>query len=91
MKITGISINKIFNLYEVNKRKFEKTSGTVNKDAVEISELGRKLSAFAKDDFNSVSTEKLEEIKEKISKGTYKVDSKLLAQKMMESMKKSNL
>lgn len=91
MKITGTSVNKIFNLYEANKRKVEKTSEPVNKDAIEISELGKKLSAFAKDDFNSVPTEKLEEIKDRISKGTYKVDSKLLAEKIMESMKNGNL
>lgn len=87
MKISGTGVNKIVNIYEKNNKKIEKTKEVVKKDLLEISKIGKSLSSFAVDDKKSISQEKLEKIKSEIANGTYKVDGKLVAQKMIDIMK----
>ncbi len=87
MKISGTGINKIINIYEKNNKKIEKTKEVVKKDSLEISKIGKNLSSFAVDDKKSISQEKLERIRNEIANGTYNVDGKLVAQKMIDIMK----
>ncbi len=87
MKISGTGINKIINIYEKNNKKIEKTKEVVKKDSLEISKIGKNLSSFAVDDKKSISQEKLEKIRNEIANGTYNVDGKLVAQKMIDIMK----
>lgn len=88
MKITGTSMNKVISIYEVNKRKIEKSEKVCRKDTVEVSKVGKKLSAFDNEEVMQVSSKRIEEIKEQIANGTYKVDTKLLAEKMLSKYKK---
>lgn len=87
MKISGTGINKIINIYEKNNKKIEKTKEVEKKDSLEISKIGKNLSSFAVDDKKSISQEKLEKIRNEIANGTYNVDGKLVAQKMIDIMK----
>ncbi|MEL7597479.1 MAG: flagellar biosynthesis anti-sigma factor FlgM [Clostridiaceae bacterium] len=87
MKISGTGINKIINIYEKNNKKIEKTKEVVKKDSLEISKIGKNLSSFAVDDKKAISQEKLEKIRNEIANGTYNVDGKLVAQKMIDIMK----
>lgn len=57
------------------------------KDTIEVSKLGRELSSFDNEEVTSISSKRIEEIKSQIAKGTYNVDSKLIAKKMLENMK----
>lgn len=83
MKITGISVNKVANIYEINKSKVNENKKVCKKDTLEISKLGKELSTFENGEVASVSPERIKEIKSQIAKGTYKVDSKLIAKKML--------
>ncbi|MCY6353956.1 flagellar biosynthesis anti-sigma factor FlgM [Clostridium sp. ZS2-4] len=87
MKISGSSVNKIINIYEKNSRKIEKAKEVGRKDSLEISKVGKSLSSFDVNDKKSVSQEKLEKIRSEIANGTYNVDAKLVAQKMIDIMK----
>lgn len=87
MKINGINSNNIINLYrEVNKTK-DMASKTKNGDSIQISFIGRSLSSYMPDDKIIDSKDKVESIKKAIENGTYKVDAKLVAQKILDNMK----
>ncbi|MFU0823707.1 flagellar biosynthesis anti-sigma factor FlgM [Clostridium sp.] len=90
MKVTRASVNKVINMYEINKKQIEKTKEIAKKDTLEISSLGKTLSSFAEEGIISMPNAKLEKIRDEISKGTYKVDARLVAKKMIEAMKNSN-
>lgn len=87
MKVTGTSVNKVISMYEINKKQVEKTKEVTKNDTLEISKLGKTLSSFAEGGITSMSPEKLEKIRNEISNGTYKVNPRLIAEKMMEAMK----
>lgn len=87
MKINGVSTNKVVNLYKVNKKLDVKDSSKVHRDSIEISSIGKSLSNMSLDDNYQISEKRLEEIREEISRGTYNVDSKLVAQRMINFMK----
>ncbi len=88
MKITGVSVNKVVNIYENNKNKVNKNKKVCKKDTLEISKLGKELCSFENGEVGSVSSERIEEIKNQIARGTYKVDSKLIAKKMLSKYRK---
>lgn len=87
MKVTGTSVNKVINMYEINKKQVEKTKEITKNDTLEISKLGKTLSSFAEEGITSMSPEKLEKIRNEIAKGTYNVNPRLIAEKMMEAMR----
>lgn len=87
MKITGASVNKVINMYDRNKREVNKCKDSTKKDYIEISQLGKSLSTFSSDEPTNISSERLERIRAEISKGTYKVNARLVAEKMVDTMR----
>lgn len=87
MKINGTSINKIVNIYSGNKKVNEKSTISNSKDTIQISSLGKSLSSLALDGNNDNSPEKIESLRNQISRGTYKADSSLTAKKMIDIIK----
>ncbi|APM39306.1 flagellar biosynthesis anti-sigma factor FlgM [Clostridium kluyveri] len=87
MKVNGISLNKILNIYEKSKKEYETTRVSGQKDSIEISSLGKSLSSYVKGDETINSKEKVENIKKAVENGTYNVDKKLVAAKIIEAMK----
>jgi negative regulator of flagellin synthesis FlgM len=88
MKITGTSVNNVINIYDKNKNHIEKSKEVANrKDYIEISQLGKSLSAFGSEEVTGVSAKKIEQIRMEVSNGTYNVDAKLVAEKMIDVMK----
>lgn len=87
MKINGTSINKIANVYNTNKKVSDKNDVKLNKDTIQISPLGKSLSAFATQGSDVNSSEKIESLRNQISQGTYKANSSLTAKKMIDIIK----
>lgn len=87
MKVNGIGINKVVNLYKNNNKPVEKKSINTGRDTVELSSLGKSLSSLKAEENFVNSPEKLERLQNEISKGTYKPNTKLIAKGIIESMK----
>lgn len=87
MKIDSIRTNNMINIYKQQKL-YEKINATKNeiKDKVEISDTAKYLNKIVSDNEN-IDIDKIDEIRNKIKQGTYSVDSKDLAKKMIEVMK----
>lgn len=85
MRISGTSMNKVINIYEVNRKQTQKCEKISKKDNIEISQTGKTLSSFAEKEFSPISDKKIEEIRNQIANGTYKVDPKALAKKMLKN------
>ncbi len=88
MKISGINPSKIINFYSDHKKSIEKNEQVKKNDTVQISSLGKSLSSYSLDDKFINSKEKIERITNEINNGTYNVDSKLVAAKMIQEMQK---
>jgi negative regulator of flagellin synthesis FlgM len=84
MKINGASVNKVINLYNVNKQSIEKKDTKVKNDSIEISTLGKKLSNLSIDDNFGNSEEKVEALRNGIKNGTYKPNAGNVAKKMLD-------
>lgn len=92
MKITGTSVNNVINIYDRNRNHIEKSKEVqTKKDYIEISKLGKSLSTFGSEEISGASPEKIEQIRMEVSKGTYNVDARLVAQKMIDLMKGRNV
>ena len=97
MKISGIGPNNRINAYNESKNESKKeTTRNIDiqkSDSIYISKEARNLSAISKD--NNVkmqsSPERLEEVKNQISSGTYKADAKLIAKKIVDIIKGRNI
>ncbi|MDW8799707.1 flagellar biosynthesis anti-sigma factor FlgM [Clostridium sp. A1-XYC3] len=88
MKINGVSPNNIVGLYSNNKMAVEKKMELSQKDSIQISSVAKSLSSYSIDDKFVTSKEKIERLKSEISNGTYNRDSKLVAAKILEEMKR---
>ncbi|OFI06512.1 anti-sigma-28 factor, FlgM [Clostridium acetireducens DSM 10703] len=86
MKINGVNINKIINSYN-NNNKVDKKQEISKKDSVEISNVGKSLSAYSINENFTTPKEKIEKLKQEVSKGTYKRDAKLVAEKIIQTIK----
>ncbi len=86
MKIDGVKHN-VISIYKRNTAKTEPKVITIKKDTVELSSEGKNLSALSLNDKSVNSKEKIEAIKNKVLQGTYKVDSKLTAKRIIDIMK----
>jgi negative regulator of flagellin synthesis FlgM len=87
MKINGVGLNKVVNLYNNNKKVTENNNVKSTKDTIEISNLGKSLSSFSVEEGFENSPEKIERLKKEVSQGTYKADSTLVAKKMLDTIK----
>lgn len=90
MRVGGLNnADKIISLYN-KKKSFDnkelKDKGN-EKDSIQISSLGKSLSAYSTNGELVNSSEKLEKIKEEISKGIYNRDSKLIADSILRAIK----
>lgn len=87
MKVNGINPNKVINLYSEHKKTIEKKDQVQKNDTVQISSLGKSLSSYSLDDKFINSNEKIEKLTNEVKNGTYNIDSKLVAAKIIEEMK----
>lgn len=87
MKINNIKFTNVDNAYKTKKLEIENKSNKSNKsDSVQISDLGKYLNEVNTNK-EDVNMDKVNEIKKRIENGTYSVDSKALAKKIIERMK----
>jgi len=86
MKIDGVKPN-VISMYKKTTPKTEPKVTVAKRDTVEISSEGKNLSALSLNDKSVNSKEKIEAIKNKVMNGTYNVDSKLTAKRMIDAMK----
>ncbi|WP_130805941.1 flagellar biosynthesis anti-sigma factor FlgM [Senegalia massiliensis] len=88
MKIFNNNINKIQNAYNNNKTKISKDVKADKKDQFIISEQGKMIQKAVKmaKDSPDIRKEKIEKIKTQMNSGNYNVDSKLVAQKILEDI-----
>ena len=91
MKINNVSSNQIISIYNNKVQRVEGKASDKNKDVVEISSLGRKLSNYEVNHVNDTSIEKLNKIRDKVKAGTYNTDPKLIASKMLDIMKNRDI
>lgn len=86
MKITNDK-HVVFNsIYKMDKLKSNNESKNKNNtDSVQISDLGKYLSKVNSKE-ESMDMEKINRLKNEIESGTYKVDSRLLAKKIVEKL-----
>jgi negative regulator of flagellin synthesis FlgM len=86
MKIDAVK-HDVVSFYKKNTSKVETKAAAPQKDTIELSSAGKSLSALALDGKSVNSNEKIEAIRNEVMKGTYKMDSKLTAEGMMDIMK----
>ena len=86
MKIDGVK-NNVVSSYKKNIAKTELKANASKKDTIELSSVGKSLSALSLEGKTVNSKEKIEMIKNEVNKGTYKMDSNLTAKKMIDIMK----
>jgi len=87
MNIKNVNSNFVINNYtkSVNNIKTQKPVEKVDK--VEISSRGKLLSNISQNNDNDVNIDKVNKIKSMIKNGTYNIDSKELAKKILEKTK----
>lgn len=86
MKVTNdkyINVNSIYKTGKINSINGNKKQ--TKSDSVQISELGKYLSKVNSREEN-IDMDKVNKLKQKIESGTYKVDSRLLAKKIVEKL-----
>ncbi|CEN21699.1 flagellar biosynthesis anti-sigma factor FlgM [Paraclostridium sordellii] len=86
MKVTNDSKVAFNNIYKMEKVKDHNNyKNQNNSDRLEISELGKYLSKVnSKEDV--MDMEKVNRLKKQIESGTYKIDSRALAKKIIEKL-----
>lgn len=90
MKINNIKFSNIDNVYKTKKMENENINNKNNKsDSVQISDLGKYLNKVNTNK-EDVNMDKVNDIKKRIENGTYSVDSKALAKKIIEKMEGDN-
>lgn len=87
MKISGIGVNKVVNLYKTNNKSTQKNTLNSGKDTVEISSLGKSLSSLSVEEGFENSPKKIEKLRNAILKGTYKPNSNLIAKSIIDNIK----
>lgn len=85
MNINSVKFRTIENVYKNNK---VDTKPNQNKqtDTLQISDLGKYLNKINSKN-EEINIDKVNEIKKRIENGTYNVDSKVLAKKIISNMK----
>lgn len=85
MNVNVVQFRTVDNLYRSNKVQI-KPKENRQADTLQISDLGKYLNAV-KSKKEEINIDKVNEIKKRIENGTYSVDSKELAKKIIEHMK----
>lgn len=81
------SMSAINNTYKSNiKKEYNISSSKSNADRIEISDLGKYLNKVSKNN-KDINIDKVNDIKSKIENGTYHIDSRELAKKIINKMK----
>ncbi|WP_102400964.1 flagellar biosynthesis anti-sigma factor FlgM [Haloimpatiens massiliensis] len=92
MKVNGINPSKIVNMYGVkNSRALEKKKDVDLSDKLEISEIGKSLSAYSMENDVIPNDKKVREIKNKIASGKYSVDPEDLAKSIMQAFERKEI
>lgn len=88
MKINNNKIGEIQRKYFQQKRGLEKVNKTRSKDSMSISAKARQINNIDKilADIPDVRADKVESLKKAISNGTYEIDSKKIAAKILGSI-----
>ena len=86
MKVEG-NRNIVLNLYKQNTLKLSNSNEIKNSDKIELSKLGKEISKYIEDS-SCCNNKKVEEIKEKIKNGTYKVNEEELAKSILDEIKR---
>lgn len=87
MNINPINPNKVVNFYNSQSKKVDTSKVDKVTDSIEISSVGKNMSLYSlEDDFTS-SDKKIEQLKNQVENGTYNKSSKLIADKIFDSMK----
>lgn len=88
MNIKGVGPAAGINYYnKVSINRTEKIENHNNSDRIEISEAAKTLKDYEVNTSSYNKAERIEEIKNKISNGTYNIDAKLTAKSMLDIMK----
>jgi len=87
MKINPMIPNKAINLYNTQSKKVATPKVAKQTDSIEISTAGKNLSVYSLDDDFTASDKKIAQLKTQVENGTYNKSSKLIADKMFDSMK----
>lgn len=92
MKVNNISMNKLINLYDRKNQYNNTKKSTLERDRIELSDIGKKLSVENRNEIMDEEREnRVREIKNQIEKGTYNRDSKLIAEKILDNIKGKNI
>lgn len=88
MNIKGIGSPNAINYYnKVAGTRIDKTDKVKASDRIELSEAAKALNDYVVETSSYDNKAKIEEIKNKISEGTYNIDAKLTAKSMIDIMK----
>ncbi|MGL5152066.1 MAG: flagellar biosynthesis anti-sigma factor FlgM [Clostridium sp.] len=88
MNVKGINTHMVNSVYKNNKvNAVNKTKEINSKDSIEISQLAKSLRGYATGEKLVDNSKKIEELRNQINNGTYTVDAKLTAEKMVDYMK----
>lgn len=87
MNINSINQNKVVNFYNVQSKKVGTSKVEKVSDSIEISSVGKNMSLYSLEDDFKNSDKKIEQLKSQVENGTYNKDSKLIADKIFDSMR----
>ncbi|MGL5755000.1 MAG: flagellar biosynthesis anti-sigma factor FlgM [Paraclostridium sp.] len=86
MKVNNNTKIAFNNIYKMDKLKnYNENKSKNNTDTVEISDLGKYLSKVNSKE-ETINMEKIDRLKQQIESGTYKIDSRALAKKIIEKL-----
>ena len=89
MKIDSIQRNNMINAYTKQRQNYKaEVVNKLPKDKVTISEDAKYLNKITTENEN-IDLDKISEIKNRINQGTYTVDSRKVADKILKSIKES--
>lgn len=91
MRINNVSSSQVTNIYSNKKQRVEDNMNNKIKDVIEISSIGKELSNYEISHKGQPSIEKVNKVKSMMEAGTYTVDSKLIASKMIDYMKNRHI
>lgn len=87
MKVSFINIKGVENTYKTQSlNKYSNSKINKSNDRVELSETARYLSKVSESNVK-IDDKKINEIKKRIESGTYNIDSKTIAKKILENIK----